>query len=65
MISDRDIWRTAGVIIKRSGETADFESCVRADELREKGDRAGMRVWLRILTAINRLQHVQPGETKQ
>jgi hypothetical protein len=65
MISEIDIWRTAGIMIKRYGDAADFEACVRADELGGKGDRAGMRVWLRILDAIDRLQNVQPGEPKQ
>lgn len=65
MISNQDIWLTAGVMIKRYGETADFEACIRADEFAEKGDRAGMWVWLRILDAIDRLQHVQPGEVRQ
>lgn len=65
MISDNDIWRTAGIMIKRYGEAADFEACIRADEFAEKGDRAGMRVWLRIMEAIDALQNVQLGETKQ
>jgi hypothetical protein len=65
MISDQDIWLTAGIMIKRYGDTADFEACIRAHEFAEKGDRAGMRVWLRILDAIDRLQHVQPGEVRQ
>jgi hypothetical protein len=65
MISDQDIWLTAGIMIKRFGETADFEACIRADEFAQKGDRTGMRVWLRILDAIDRLRNVQPGEAKQ
>lgn len=65
MISEIDIWRTATVMIKRYGNTADLEACICADELAAKGDRAGMRVWLRILNAIDRLQHVQPGEARQ
>lgn len=64
MISDQDIWRTAGIMIKRYGEAADFEACLRADEFAEKGDRDGMRVWLRILKAIDALQSVQPGELR-
>lgn len=65
MISDQDIWRTAGIMIKRYSDTADFEACIRADEFAAKGDRAGMRAWLRILDTIDRLQHVRPGEAKQ
>lgn len=65
MISEIDIRRTARIMIRRYGDTADLEACMRADELGGKGDRAGMRVWLRILSAIDALQNVQPGETMQ
>lgn len=65
MISEIDIRRTANIMIKRYGDTADFEACMRADEFAEKGDRAGMRVWLRVLDAIDQIQHVQPGEMRQ
>lgn len=52
-------------MIKRYGDTADFEACLRADKLGAEGDRDRMRVWLRILKAIDALQNVQPGETRQ
>lgn len=65
MISEIDIQRTALIMIKQYGDAADFEACLRADALSAKGDSAGMRVWLRILDAIDRLQNVQPGETRQ
>jgi len=65
MIPEIDIWRAAGAMVKRYGNAADFQACLRADELSAKGDRVGMRVWLRILEAIDALQNVQPGETKQ
>lgn len=65
MIPATDIWRVAGMMIKRYGDTADLEAGIRADELGGKGDRASMRIWLRILDAIDRLQHVRPGELKQ
>lgn len=65
MISEIDIQRTAVIMIKRYGDTADFEACLRADELSAKGDSAGMRVGLRILAAIDTLRSVQPGETRQ
>lgn len=65
MISEIDIQRTAVIMIKRYGDTADFEACLRADELSAEGDSAGMRVWLRILAAIDTLRSVQPGEMRQ
>jgi hypothetical protein len=65
MISDLDIWRSANELIKQFGDTADIEAAARADALLGKGDLEGQRVWLRILTAIDELQKVQLGETKQ
>jgi hypothetical protein len=65
MIPEIDIWRAASVMIRRYKETADFEAARRADEFGAKGDRAGMRIWLQILAAIDALQHVQAGETMQ
>jgi hypothetical protein len=64
MIAEIDIWRTAGILINRHGDTADLEARRRADDLGGEGNR-GMRTWLRILTAIDALQNVQPGETEQ
>ena len=65
MISDLDIWRSANELIKEFGDTADIEAAARADALLAKGDLEGQRVWLRILTAIDELQKVQLGETRQ
>lgn len=62
MNSDQGIWRTAGIMIKRYGDRADFEACIRADEFAENGDRASMRGAFRTSTRSIRLQHVQPGE---
>ena len=65
MISDLDIWRSANELIKQFGDTADIEAATRADALLNKGDLEGQRIWLRILTAIDELQKVLPGETAQ
>jgi len=51
-LDDRDIWRTAGVMIKRFGNDALIESAMRADELAADGDLDGGRVWRRICAAI-------------
>jgi hypothetical protein len=64
VILDIDIWRCAGVMIKRYGDLADVEAAARADEYEKKGERDGQRVWLRILKAIDELRSVQPGETQ-
>ena len=54
MISDLDIWRSANELIKQFGDTADIEAAARADELLDKGDLEGQRVWLRILNGDRR-----------
>ena len=64
MISEIDIWRCAGVMIKRYADQADIEAAKRADEFEAKGQRDGQRIWLRILEAIDQMQKVQPGEPK-
>lgn len=64
MIPEIDIWRAAILMINRYGADADLEACSRADELGGKGDRQGMRVWLRILKAIDALQHPQSEEVR-
>lgn len=65
MIPEIDIWRAAGVMMKRYGKDAALEATRRADEFEAQGNRDGQRIWLRIITAIDALQNVQPGETKQ
>lgn len=65
MIPEIDIWRAAGVMVKRYGKDAALEAARRADEFETQGDLYGQRVWLRIGAAIDALQNVAPGETKQ
>jgi hypothetical protein len=56
MISDREIWAAASVMVKRYGDDAMIEAAERADQLLEEGDMAGAETWHRILNAIGRLQ---------
>jgi hypothetical protein len=56
MISDREIWHCALLMVKRYKEDALLEAAARADRLQEDGDMAGCKVWHRILNAIERLQ---------
>jgi hypothetical protein len=65
MIPDIDIWRCANELIKQYGDLADIEAAARADEFELRGERDGQRVWLRIARAIDDLQKVGPGETRQ
>jgi triphosphoribosyl-dephospho-CoA synthetase len=53
MISDRDVWAAALLMVKRYGDDAMLEASERADQLLDKGDA---ETWHRILNAIERLQ---------
>ena len=55
MTSDRDIYRTAKLIIDRHGDEAGLYAAGRADQLLEAGDIAGATVWRRIVAAIEEL----------
>jgi hypothetical protein len=62
MISDRDVWAAALLILKRYGDNAMLEASQRADRLLEDDDLAGAETWHRILYAIERLQAKAPAE---
>jgi hypothetical protein len=67
MISEREVWQCAMLIVKRYGNDAMLEAAARFDKLLDEGDMAGCEVWYRILNAIERLQATNPaeGETVQ
>ena len=60
MISDREIWQTAGVMVKRYGEEAATEAKSRADELLDEGDAEGYAIWRRIMEAVEGLSAMEP-----
>ena len=60
MISGREIWQTANVMVKRYGEDAATESAKRADELFDEGDADGCAIWRRITEAIKGLAAMEP-----
>ena len=62
---DIDIWRCAALMINNYGDEAATEAAACADEHFAKGELEGQRVWMRIAKAIDELQGVQPGETRQ
>lgn len=62
MISDRDIYRTANVMIREFGSTAHIQAAMRADELLDKSDLDGQRTWLRIIKAIEELRSTDRGD---
>jgi triphosphoribosyl-dephospho-CoA synthetase len=65
VISDRDDWAAALLIVKRYGDDAMLEASERADQLLEDGDMAGAETWHRILDAIERLQAKAPAEGRR
>jgi len=62
MISDRDVWQAAVLLVKRYGDDAMLETSKRADQMLEDGDMAGAETWRRILNAIERLQAKVPAD---
>ena len=63
MISDRDVYRTANVMIREFGSEAHLQAAMRADEFLEKGDLEGQRTWLRIIRAIEELRSTDRGNS--
>jgi hypothetical protein len=62
VISDRDVWAAALLIVKRYGDGAMLEASQRAEQLLDDGDTAGAEIWQWILKAIVRLQEKAPAE---
>ncbi len=60
MTSDRDIWCSADLLVKRHGEDAPFHAAMQADPMLEAGDLDGLAVWKRILRAVEELQGKEP-----
>lgn len=56
VISDLDIYRSAKAMIERHGDESALIAAMRADKLGAAGDLDGMRVWVRIMKAIDELQ---------
>ncbi len=55
MIPDRDIYRTAAVLVKQQGQDAPIHAAMRADELLERGDMEGCAVFKRVLRAVEKM----------
>src|SRR5271163_4124028 len=58
MITDRDIWATASMLVDQHGADAPIHAAMRADALLERGDVGGQAVWKRILHAVEELLHL-------
>ncbi len=55
MISDKDIYTTANMLIKEHGEKAEEHAQQRMYELMDADDAKGASVWLSVMQAINDL----------
>ena len=60
MPTDRDIYRSAKLLIDRHGDEAPIHAAMRADKLLDQGDLNGERVWLRIVKAVGVLLDAEP-----
>ncbi len=56
MTDDKDIYRSAKLLIDRHGDDAVIEAAKKADEMLDKGDLDGQATWNRILRAIEELR---------
>lgn len=57
-----DIWRTAKILIDAHGEGASIEAAMRADQGVEDGNGDVVKVWKRVMTAIDELQRHKPAD---
>ena len=62
MMPDRDIWRAANLLIKEHGADAEVVAARRADEMLERGEHEGQRIWLRNRQAVVELQAAPVGK---
>lgn len=53
---DKDIYRSAHVLIREHGDRAAIEAALRADKMLARGDLGGLAAWKRILKAVDVLQ---------
>jgi hypothetical protein len=60
-MDERDIWRTASLLISQFGDDAEFEAARRADQMLDTGDIDGQRIWRRVLAAVRELTATVPA----
>ena len=56
MTGDKDIYRSAKLLIDRHGDDAVIHAAMRADEMLEASDLDGLATWNRIIRAIDELR---------
>lgn len=62
VLTERDVWISANMYVKRYGEDAPVHAAMRADELLAEGDMEGCMAFRRILKAIDELLATAPPE---
>ncbi len=62
MIDDPDVWRAAGLLIKRHGDDASVVAAQRVDDLLAASDFEGSAIWKRVLEAVAELTRTKPAE---
>lgn len=62
VLTERDVWISANMFVKRYGEDAPVHAAMRADELLAEGDMDGCMAFRRILKAIDDLLSKTPPE---
>ncbi len=64
MPTDKEIYQSASVLIRRHGDGAGFHATMRADTMLEAGDLDVLAVWKRIIRAVDEQQSIEvEGQT--
>jgi hypothetical protein len=61
MVTGKEIWDSARLLIERHGAEASTRAAAKAEQLAIKGNFEGQRTWVRIRTAIEWLQDTSRG----
>ena len=61
-MDEKDIWRTAALLIKQHGRQAGEMANLRVIDMMEKKDADGQAVWKRIAQAVEELTKVRGDE---
>jgi hypothetical protein len=61
MVSDRDIYRAAHLMMHEHGCDAELEAATRADRMLQRGDRDELLTWFRIWRTIALMRQTSTG----
>ena len=62
MIDEKDVYRSAKLMIDRHGDEAPLHAAMRADKMLALGALGGQRTWIRILRATEELLRGRGGD---